>query len=491
MKVTNVETKEQYVTELTIEVDQETFEAGLENAFRKSRSKITVPGFRKGKAPRKVIEGMYGASVFYEDAVEELYPEAFQQAVEEQALEIVAAPKIEIVKLDKDGFTFKAAVTVCPEVTLKQYKGLTAEKPLPVVTDADVDQEMKQYIEKATRIETVDRPAELGDIAVIDYEGFDNGVPFPGGKGEKHELELGSGSFIPGFEEQVVGMSAGEEKEFEITFPEDYHANDLAGKTVVFKVKVTDVKEKIEPVLDDEFAKDVSEFDTLADFKTDLRSKISDRRMSQAEVMVRKSLMDQINKQVEIELPEAMVESQIDRTLEDYRARLGQQGISLEMYLQYMQMSMDGLREQIKPNAESQIRDELALDAIVKAENIVASEEEVDQELKKISETMNIPLDDVMTKVPRDKFKDDIAREKAITLLVANAEIKLVDPTEPKVEEVTKDDETEEKAEEKPKKTKKSAKAAAESGDAEEAAAPKKRTRKPTKKEEPEEGSKE
>lgn len=307
-----VENKEKFEVELTIEVGQEEFEAGLDKAYRKNRGSISVPGFRKGKAPRKVIEGMYGAGVFYEDAIEEIYPQACMQAIEEKGLDSVAPPRVEITDLGKEGFTFKAIVTVRPVITLKQYKGLEADKVLPTVTDAAVDNELKQYVDRATQLEPVDRAAEMGDSMVMDYEGVKDGVPFEGGSAKGYELALGSHTFIPGFEEQVVGMKAGEEKTIDLTFPEDYHAKDLAGQPVQFKVKCVEVKEKKVPAIDDEFAKDVSEFETLAEFKEDLKQKIVDRNMAQSEAKFRQALLAQLCEQVDIELPEAMVETQIE-----------------------------------------------------------------------------------------------------------------------------------------------------------------------------------
>lgn len=317
-----VENKEKFQVELTIEVGQEEFEAGLDQAYRKSRGNISVPGFRKGKAPRKVIEGMYGAGVFYEDAVEEIYPQACQDAIVEKGLDFVAPPQVEILSLGKEGFTFKATVTVRPVVTLKQYKGLEADKVLPTVTETSVENELKQFVDRATQLEPVDRAAELGDSMVMDYEGRKDGVPFDGGAAKGYELALGSHTFIPGFEEGVVGMKAGDEKTIDLTFPENYHAEDLAGKPVQFTVKCIEVKEKKVPTIDDEFAKDVSEFDTLAEFKDDLKQKIIDRNMAQSEAKFRQALLGQLCDQIDIELPEAMVNAQIDSLMNNYAARL-------------------------------------------------------------------------------------------------------------------------------------------------------------------------
>ena len=291
MKVTSVEKKEKSTVELTIQVEADVFEAAIQKVYLKNRGKINVPGFRKGKAPRKIIEGMYGSGVFYEDAINECYPVAYEQAVEEQGLDDVGYPKMEIVEAGKEGFTFKALVSVRPEAKLGEYKGLTAPKEEVKVTEKDIDEELKPYIDRATRLVSVKRKAKKGDTAVIDFEGFDNGTPFEGGKGENYDLKLGAGMFVPGFEEQVIGMKAGEEKDIDITFPEDYHA-ELAGKAVVFKVKCHEVKEKEVPALDDEFAKDVSEFDTLEELKADLTKKLQERKTAAAEEKLENALVD-------------------------------------------------------------------------------------------------------------------------------------------------------------------------------------------------------
>lgn len=441
-----VENKEKYEVELIIEVGHEEFEAGLEKAYRKNRSSISVPGFRKGKAPRKVIEGMYGPSVFYEDALEELYPQACEDAIKEKELDSVAPPKVEIMDLGKDGFTFKATVTVCPVVTLKQYKGLEADKVLPTVTEEAVDNELKQYIDRVSQLEPVDRPAELGDTVAIDYEGFESGVPFQGGSAQNYDLTLGSHSFIPGFEDQVVGMKAGEDKVIDVTFPEDYHSEDLAGKPVMFKVKCVEVKTKKTPNLDDEFAKDVSEFDTLAEFKDDLKQKIIDRNMAQSEAKFRQGLLTLLSDQVEIELPEAMVETKINSLMDNYAARLEQQGISLEMYMSYMQTSVEQMRAELKDGAIKQIKQQLALDAVAAAENIAVSDADVEEEIKKAVDSLKIPYEKAVEGLDRESLKKDLARDRAMTMVASEAKAHLIsvdsEDGDIKLTEVTKDDET-------------------------------------------------
>ena len=293
MKVTNVEKLEKSMVALTIQADAQEFEAAIDKVYKKQRGRIQVPGFRKGHAPRKIIETMYGAQVFYEDAVNEIYPDLFAQAAEQENLDTVAYPDVELLDVNKDGFSFKATVAVRPEVKLGKYKGLTAPKDEVKITDKDIDGELKPYIQRATRMVDVDRKAKKGDTVNIDFEGFMDGKAFDGGKGEGHDLELGSGSFIPGFEDQLAGVKAGAEKDVVVTFPEDYNAKELAGKEATFKVKVHAVKEKVEPKLDDEFAKDVSEFETLAELRKDLGDKLSQRREKQARGALEEARVDQ------------------------------------------------------------------------------------------------------------------------------------------------------------------------------------------------------
>ncbi len=421
-----VENKEKYEVELIVEVGKEEFEAGLDRAYRKSRSSISVPGFRKGKAPRKVIEGMYGSGVFYEDAVEDIYPGALEAAIKEQKLDSVAPPKVEVTDIGKDGFTFTATITVRPEITLKQYKGLEADKVLPTINDDAVDIELKQYVDRATQMIPVDRPAAEGDSVVIDYKGLKDGEAFEGGAADHYELPLGSHTFIPGFEEKLVGISAGEERDIDLTFPEDYHAKNLAGQPVVFKVKCLEVKEKSVPELDDEFAKDVSEFETLAEFREDLKQKIIDRNMAQSEAKFRQSLLALMCDQVDIEIPEAMKEATKDGLMENYAARLEQQGITMEMYCSYMQTTVEKIREELEEPALTQIKQLLALDAVVKAENIVITDEDVDEEVKKAAANLNMPYERVVEGLDRDGLKADLARDRAMALVAAEAKPHLI-----------------------------------------------------------------
>ena len=451
-----VENKEKYEVELVVEVTAEEFEAGLNKVYMKNRGSINVPGFRKGKAPRKVIEGMYGAGVFYEEALELVYPEACNAAIAEQGLDHVAPPQVEILTLGKEGFSFKATVTVRPEVTLKEYKGLEAEKVLPTVTEAAVDAELKMYVDRATQLVAVDRAAELGDTAVIDYVGLKDNVPFAGGTAQDYGLELGSGTFIPGFEDGVVGMKAGDIKDIELTFPETYHAEELAGAAVVFQVKCKEVKAKQPPVLDDEFAKDVSEFDTMEEFRASLKEKVIDRNMQQSEAKFRQALLGQLCDQIEIELPAAMVETQVDRFVDNYTARLEQQGISMDMYMQYMNIDMAKIREDLRDPAILQTKQQLALDAVAAAEGIVITDEDVEAEVKKAAANLGVPYERVAEGLDRDNLKKDLARDRAMAVVAENAKAKLVevepDNGEIKITEITKEEVEAEKAEEKPKK---------------------------------------
>ena len=422
MKVTSVEKKEKSTVELTIQVEADAFEAAVQKAYEKERKNIGVPGFRKGKAPRKIIEGMYGTGVFYEEAINQVYPSAYAQAVEEQKLDDVGYPKIEIVEVGKDGLTFKALVSVRPEVKLGAYKGLTASKDVAKVTDKDVDEELKPYIDRATRLVSVDRAAQNGDTVVIDFEGFDNGEAFDGGKGENYDLKLGAGMFVPGFEEQLVGAKAGEEKDLDITFPEDYHPG-LAGKAVVFHVKVKEVKEPQAPVVDDEFAKDVSEFETMDAFRKSLAEKIADRRSKQADADFENQVLEQLIENMECEIPDGMVDVQLDRLMEDYAMRLQSQGISMEDYQKMMGVNGDIVRESARPSALRQVQMQLALTAVADAENIEVTDEEVQAEIDRLAKQYNIDVEQVKAAVPVEDLKKDLRLRKASDLVIAEAKV--------------------------------------------------------------------
>ena len=420
MKVTSVEKKEKSTVELTIQVEADAFEAAIQKVYLKTRGRMNVPGFRKGKAPRKIIEGMYGPSVFYEDAINKLYPAAYEEAVKEQGLDDVGYPKMEIVEVGKEGFTFKALVSVRPEAKLGEYKGLTAPKEEPKVTDEDVDQELKPYVDRATRLVSVDREAREGDTAVIDFEGFDNGTPFEGGKGENHDLKLGAGTFVPGFEEQVAGMKAGDERDIDITFPEEYHP-DLAGKAVVFHVKCNEVKESQAPEVDDEFAKDVSEFETLADFRKDLGEKLLERKKGQAQAEFENAIMEQLVEGMECEIPDGMVEVQVDRIMDDYAMRIQNQGMRVDDYMSMMGMTPEMMRTSARPAALKQVQMELALTAVAKAEGLEVSDEEYEAEITKLSEQYNMPVEQVKAVVAQEALKQDLMLRKASRVVLDSA----------------------------------------------------------------------
>ena len=423
MKVISAEKKEKSTVELTIQVEAEVFEAAVHAAYLKNRKSINVPGFRKGKATRKVIESMFGTGVFYEDAINECYPAAYDAAVAEQGLDVVGYPQTEIVEVGPQGLTFKAIVPVRPEVKLGEYKGLSATKDAAKVTEKDIDNEMKTFVERATRLVSVEREAKMGDTTVIDFEGFDNGTAFEGGKGSNYELKLGSGSFVPGFEEQIVGLKAGEEKDIDITFPEDYHA-DLAGKAVVFHIKVNEVKEAQEPVVDDEFAKDVSEFETLKEFRADLGKKIEEKRASQAEMDFKSQIMEQVIGNMECEVPDGMIEVEIDRMLEQQAMQLQQYGISMEQYQQMMGVNEAMVRDSARPDALKSIQLRLALGAIAQAEGIEVTEEDLEAEFKKLAEQYQIEIEKVKAAIAAEDLKNDLMMQKAQDLVIAAAKAK-------------------------------------------------------------------
>ena len=455
MNVKSVEKQEKSIVELVIEVSGEEFEAAIEKVYKKQRSKISVPGFRKGKAPRKIIEGMYGSGVFYEDAINEIYPEAYSQAVEQEKLDVVAWPQVEIQEVGKDGFTFKAKVTVRPEVKLGEYKGLTAEREEVTVTDEDLDNELKPYINRATRAVTVEREAKLGDTVVIDFEGFKDDVAFEGGKAEGFSLELGSGTFIPGFEDQLVGTKAGDEKDLNVTFPEDYQAEELAGAPVVFKVKVHEVKEKQLPTVDDEFAKDVSEFETLADLKKDLGDKLKARREDAAQHAFENALIEQVVENMEVEIPEAMVDAEAEKLVNNYTQRVTSQGIPFDQYLAMMGMTMEQMKEQAKESALKQVQSDLALGAIVDAEKIEVTDEEVEAEIKRLAEQYNMTEEQLKKVLIVEDLKRDLCRQKAAHVVFDSAKTGKA-PAKKKTTKKKADAETE--GEEKPKRTRKTTK---------------------------------
>ena len=416
MNIKSNERKENSVIGLVVQVSAEEFEAAINKVYNRQRKNIMIPGFRKGKAPRKMVERMYGAEIFYEDAIEESYPAAYEQALKETGIEPVAYPKLEIQEVGKDGYTFKADVTVKPEASIQGYKGLSVAKPEVKVTAADVKAELKPYIDRASRLVSVERKAKKGDTVEIDFEGFKDGVPFEGGKGENYSLELGSGSFVPGFEDQLIGMKAGEEKDIDITFPEDY-TPELAGAAVVFKVKVNEVKEKQEPALDDEFAKDVSEFDTLDEFKKDLGEKLKQRRQVQADQDFETAVVDALIEKLECDVPEAMVDYRADRMMDDYAARLQNSGIPMDDYLRIMGISREDLQAQAKTSAQRAVRSELALEAVAKAEKIEVTDADVDAEVARLAKEYDMAEDKVRETINVQAVMEELASRKALELV--------------------------------------------------------------------------
>ena len=414
--------------ELEINVNAEEFEEAIQAAFKKNAKKIQVPGFRRGKATRKIIEKTYGEGVFYEDAVNALYPEAYSKAVEEAGITPVDRADIDMTDVSKDGFTFKATVVTKPEVTVKDYKGIKVEKAVRKVTDADIDDEIRRLRERNARTVTVeDRPAENGDITHIDFEGFVDGTAFEGGKGENYSLTLGSNSFIPGFEDQIVGHNTGDEFDVNVKFPEDYHAEELKGKDSVFKVKLNKIEKRELPELDDEFAKDASEFDTLAELREDLGKKIQNRYDTAADNEVEGKLIDGVIAGLEAEIPEVMYEHQVDNMVQDFAYRMSSQGINLDMYLQYTGMDMDGFRANFREQAERQVKTRLALEGIVKAENIQLTDEELEEEYKKAAENYKIDAEELKKYVPEADMRADAEVSKAIQFVRDNAEITAVE----------------------------------------------------------------
>ena len=416
MNIKSNEKKENSAIELVIEVGAAEFQAAIDKVYNRQKMKINIPGFRKGKAPRKMVEKMYGTEIFYEDAISLAYPSAYEDALKETGIKPVAYPQLEVLDVNADGFTFKATITIKPEATVKEYKGLPVTKTEVKVTAADVKAELKPYIDRASRLVSVERKAKKGDTAVIDFEGFKDGEPFQGGKGENYSLELGSGSFVPGFEEQVIGMKAGDEKDLDITFPENY-TPELAGAAVVFKVKVHEVKEKQEPEVDDEFAKDVSEYDTLDEFKKDLGEKLKIRRQEQADRDFEAAVIDALIEKLECDVPEAMVDYRAEKMLEDYANRIQSQGIGFEDYLRMMGMTIDDLRAQSKTTAERNVRSDLALEAVAAAEGIETADSEVDAEIAKLAEQYKMEEDKVRAIVNVEDIRSDLTMRKALDLV--------------------------------------------------------------------------
>ena len=420
MNVKSIEKKGNETT-IVVEIDKELMEKGVNAAYLKQRKNIMLPGFRKGKAPRKMIESMYGAHVFYEDGLEEIFPEIYQFAVIDQDVKAIGRPNLTDMDISEDDIvTLTLTTEVYPEVTLGDYKGLEIEKAEAVVTDEQVAAELDRMAQNVASTETVERAAELGDTANIDFEGFLDGTPFAGGKGEGHDLKLGSNSFVPGFEEQVVGMSAGEEKDIDITFPEDYHA-ELAGKAVVFHVKCNKVTATNVPALDDEFAKDVSEFETLEELKADIRAKALENAQKQIDNAFEQACVDKAAENCTVDMPKALVESELDNQMERFAYQLQMSGYSVEQYAKMMGGDMSTMRNAFRPAAEKQAKANVTLEKIIEVEGITVSEEEVEAEYASMAEQYGLELDKIKGMVAAEEIQTSLKSRKAVKVIVDSA----------------------------------------------------------------------
>ncbi len=411
--------------QLEIELPGDVFEKAVEQVYRKENKKITIPGFRKGKAPRSYVEKVYGSQVFYEEAINSLYPAALEEAVKEAGVEFVEDKvDFDLVSAGKDGLCFKVTITTKPEVSIENYKGVAIEKKPVKVTDEDVDAEIKKVQDRNSRMVTVeDREAQNGDITVIDYEGFVDGTAFEGGKAENATLNLGSNTFIPGFEDQIIGHKTGEEFDINVKFPEDYHATELAGKDAVFKIKLHEIKIKELPEVDDDFVKDVSDFDTVDTYKADIRTKLTEAAENRSKNEVENALIDKLVELVQAEIPEAMFENRINEDIRDFAYRLQSQGLNLDTYMKYTGLNNEGLRGQFRAQAERQVKVRLALEKIAQLENIQPTDEDLNAEYEKIAQNYGMEADKVKSFIPKEDLAKDVAVEKAMEIVRSNAAI--------------------------------------------------------------------
>ncbi len=421
-----VEKMENNMAKLTIEVSAEEFEKALQGAYMKQRGKISVPGFRKGKVPRQMIEKMYGAEIFYEDAANAIIPDAYAKAYDECELDIVSQPSIDVVQMEKGkAFIFTAEVATKPEVTLGEYKGLKVDKVSTRVTAKEVDSKLEEEQKKNARTVAVEgRPVQDGDEIVLDFEGFVDGVAFEGGKGENYPLTIGSGSFIPGFEEQLIGAEAETEVEVNVTFPEEYHAADLAGKPAVFKCTVHEIKVKELPELDDEFASEVSDFDTLEEYKADLKAKIKEQKLAEGKRQKEDQVVEKAVANASMDIPQAMIDTQVNQMAQEFAQRLQSQGLSMEQYFQFTGLTTEKMMEELKPQAVKRIETRLVLEAIAKAESIEITEEKFEEELAKMAEMYQMPVEklkEFMGDAEKAQMREDMAVQEAVTFLVDNA----------------------------------------------------------------------
>lgn len=434
MEVKSIEKKEKNSADITVSVTAAEFEAELVKVYNKNKKSIQIPGFRKGKAPRKIVEAMYGESVFYEDAINEVAPEAYYFAVKEKELKVVANPSIEDAKVEDDkSLTLKFNAILYPEVELGQYKGLEAVRKASKVEPAEIDIEVDQLRNRNATVQTAERPAKFGDTVVIDYEGFADGVAFEGGKGENYSLEIGSNTFIPGFEVQLIGTSAGEDTEVNVTFPEDYSAENLKGKPAVFKCHVHEVKEKLLPEADDEFAKDVSEFDTLAEFRANIEEKLLKQKENKTRDDFLDLLLAQVVEGMKVDMNDAMIDYRAQQMVEDIAQRIQSQGVPLETYLGWMGTNLEDFTKSQRNNAEKTIRQELALAKIAEIEGITVNDEDRDAELQKVADQYGVELESVKTFMDTDMMEESILYKKAADFIIENA-VALPEPEEEKVE---------------------------------------------------------
>lgn len=432
MNVKSVEKNENNTAKVVLEVEKDQFQTALDKAYRKVKNTIYIPGFRKGKAPRKIVEGMYGANVFYEDAINLIFPEIWEQATTESELKVVGSPSVSDLNVDENGnLVLTIECGLYPVATLGQYKGIEAPKAAVTVTDEEVDADIKQLASRNSSISTVERAAKDGDTVIIDFDGYMDGVAFDGGKGENYTLRLGSGTFIPGFEDQVVGMAAGDEKDVEVTFPADYGTQELAGKPATFKVKVHEVKETLVPELDDEFAKDVSETaETLEDLKKERREKLEKDKADEAEHNFKNEVVKKAMDNLEVAIPDAMVEAQLDDMMNQYAMNMQSSGFTLEQYAQMMGTTIQGLREQSREGAVQQIRNTLLLEKVAEEENIQVTDEELEEEYQTMAKEYDMEVEKVKEYLPLEDLRKEKQLQKAMDLIVDNAVA-----TEPKAEE--------------------------------------------------------
>ena len=433
MNVKNIEKNGNQAT-ITVEIDKDLMEKGVNAAYLKARKQIMIPGFRKGKAPRKMIEAMYGAHVFYEDGLEEIFPEIYKYAVVDQDLKAIGQPSLTDMQISEDNIvTLTLTTDVYPEVTLGQYKGLEVEKAEVTVSDAQVQAELDRMAQNVASTEVVEKAAEMGDTANIDFEGFDNGVAFEGGKGENFDLKLGSGQFVPGFEEQIVGMTAGEEKDIDITFPENYHA-ELAGKAVVFHVKLNKVTVTNVPAQDDDFAKDVSEFETLEELKADIRAKALEQAEKNAKSAFENAAVEKAAENTTVDMPKALIESELDNQMERFGYQLQMSGYSMEQYAQMMGGDVNTMRNAFRPAAEKQAKVNVTLTKIIETEGIAVSEDEMNEEFESLAKQYEMDVEKVKEMVPAEELKASIENRKAIKVIVDSA-VAVAPKAEEKTEE--------------------------------------------------------